>query len=74
MRCIQTFLVGNRPDKLKDVLDEAGSVVARQGCVVVLQHFNNGVPAIACIMDHVVATHVHIELHPGRLLWQVQDI
>lgn len=62
------------PDELKDVLDEAGSVVARQGRVVVLQHFNNGAPALACVMDHVVTTHVHVELHPGRLRRQVQHI
>lgn len=64
----------NRPDQLEDVLDEAGTVVAGQGCVVVLQHFDNGVPPLACIVDHVVAAHVHVELHPIHLLWQVQDV
>lgn len=64
----------NRPDQLKDVVDEAGSVVAGQGCVIVLQQFDNGVPTLACVVDHVVAAHVHIELHPVHLLRQVQDI
>lgn len=55
-------------------MDEAGSVVAGQRCVVVLQQFDNGVPPLAGIVDNVVAAHVHIELHPVRLLWEVKDI
>lgn len=55
-------------------MDEACAVIAGQGCVVVLQQFDNGVPPLACVVDHVVATHVHIELHPLHLLRQVQDI
>ena len=64
----------NRPDQLEDVLDEAGSVVAGQSRVVVVQQSDDGVPPLACIVDHVVATHVHVELHPLHLLWQIQDI
>ncbi|KAG7221275.1 hypothetical protein INR49_017340, partial [Caranx melampygus] len=64
----------NRPDQLEDVVDEAGAVVAAQGSVVVLQQFDNGVPSIARVVDHVVTAHVHIELHPVHLLWQVQDV
>lgn len=63
-----------RPDQLEDVVDEAGAVVAGQRRVVVLQQSNDGVPALACIVDHVVAAHVHVELHPVHLFRQVQDI
>lgn len=55
-------------------MDEVGSVVAAQGCVIVLQQFDDRVPTLACVVDHVVATHVHVELHPVHLLWQIQDI
>lgn len=55
-------------------MDEAGAIVAGQGCVVVLKQFDDGVPPLACIVHHVVATHVHIQLHPIHLLWEVQNI
>lgn len=55
-------------------MDEVGSVVAAQGGVIVLQQFDDGVPTVARVVDHVVATHVHVELHPVHLLWQIQDI
>ena len=64
----------NRPDQLEDVVDEAGAVVAAQGRVVVVQQFDDGVPPLACVVHHVVAAHVHVELHPVRLFRQVQDI
>lgn len=64
----------NRPDQLEDVVDEAGAVVAAQGSVVVLQQFDNWVPPVAGVVNHVVAAHVHVELHPVHLLWQVQDV
>lgn len=63
-----------RPDELEDVLNEAGAVVAGQSCVVILQHFDDGVPALACVVDHVVSTHVHIKFHPVHFLWQVQNV
>lgn len=62
------------PDQLEDIVDEAGAVVAAQGGVVVLQQVDEGVPAVTCVVHHVVAAHVHVELHPVRLLRQVQDI
>ena len=68
------WMCHHRPDQLEDVLDEAGPVVAGQRRVVVLQHFDDGVPALACVVHHVVATHVHVELHPVHLLRQVQDV
>ncbi len=64
----------NRPDQLKDVLDEAGAIIAAQGCVVVLQQFDNGVPPVTCVVDHVVAAHVNIELNPVYFLRQVQNV
>lgn len=64
----------NTPDQLEDVVDEAGSVVAAQRCVIVLQQFSDGVPALACVVHHVVAAHVHVELDPVHLCWQVQDV
>ena len=64
----------NRPDQLEDVVDEAGAVVAAQGSVIVLQQFGNGVPPLTSVVDHVVAAHVHIELHPVHLLWQAEFV
>lgn len=64
----------NRPDKLEDIVDEVGTVITAQGCVTVLQQLDNRVPPLACIMNHVVTTHVHVELHPVYLFWQEQDI
>lgn len=55
-------------------MDQAGPVVATQGCVVVMQQGDDGVPAPTAIVDHVVAAHVDVELHPVHLLWQVQDV
>lgn len=65
---------GHGPDQLEDVVDQAGAVVAAQGCVVVMQQGDDGVPALGAIVDHVVAAHVDVELHPVHLLWQVQHI
>lgn len=62
------------PDQLEDVVDEAGPVVAGQHRVVVLQQVDDGVPAVALVVDHVVATHVHVELHPVHLLREVEDV
>lgn len=59
----------SRPDQLEDIVDEAGTVIAAESCVVVLQQFDNRVPPLAFVVDHVVAAHVHIELHPVYLLW-----
>lgn len=64
----------NRPDKLEDIVDEVGTVITAQRCVTVLQQLDNRVPPLACIMNHVVTTHVHVELHPVYLFWQEQDI
>lgn len=64
----------NTPDQLEDAVDEAGSVVAAQCRVIVLQQLRDGVPALACVVHQVVATHVHVELDPVHLLRQVQDV
>lgn len=55
-------------------MDEAGSVVAAQRCVIVPQQFSDRVPPLACVVHHVVAAHVHVELDPVHLLRQVQDV
>lgn len=62
------------PDQLEDVVDEAGAVVAGQHRVVVPQQIDDGVPAIARVVDHVVAAHVHVELDPVHLLREVKHI
>lgn len=62
------------PDQLEDVVHEAGSVVAAQRRVIVLQQSGDGVPPLACVVHHVVAAHVHVELDPVHLLRQVQDV
>lgn len=62
------------PDQLEDVVDEAGSVVAAQRRVIVMQQFSDGIPPLACVVHHVVAAHVHVELDPVHLLRQVQDV
>lgn len=62
------------PDQLEDVVDEAGSVVAAQRRVIVMQQSGDGVPPLACVVHHVVAAHVHVELDPVHLLRQVQDV
>lgn len=62
------------PDQLEHVVDEAGPVVAGQYRVVVLQQFDDGVPAVALIVHHVVAAHIHVELHPVHLPREVKDV
>lgn len=61
------------PHQLEHVVDEAGPVVAGQHRVVAVQQVDDGVPAAALVVDHVVAAHVHVELHPVHLLGEVQD-
>lgn len=62
------------PDQLKDVVNEAGSVVTAQRRVIVLQQSDDGVPPLVCVVHHVVAIHVHVELDPVHLLGQIQDV
>lgn len=64
----------NTPHQLEDVVDEAGSVITAQRCVIVPQKVSDGVPALACVVHHVVAAHVHVELDPVHLCRQVQDV
>lgn len=62
------------PDQLEGVVDEAGPVVAGQHRVVVPQQVDDGPPAAARVVDHVVAAHVHVELHPVHLPREVEDV
>ena len=62
------------PDQLEGVVDEVSAVVAAQRGVVGEQQAGQGTPALGLVVHHVVTTHIHVELHPQRPLWQVQHI
>lgn len=59
------------PDQLEDIVDEAGSVVAAESCVVKPQKLDQSVPSPRLVVDDVISSHVHVKLNPLHLLRQV---